>query len=178
MRGIEVGNIFKLGTRYSDSMGCTFLDKEGQTKPIIMGSYGIGSGRLLASVAEEYNDDQGLILPISVAPFQASLIALTGVEEIAEKAYATLVDHGFEVLYDDREESPGVKFADADLIGLPIRLTVSSRSVEGGGVELKLRSEPAGEIVPSAHLVDTLQETIQKLQDEIAARVVDMPYEE
>jgi prolyl-tRNA synthetase len=178
MRGIEVGNIFKLGTRYSDSMGCTFLDKDGQTKPIIMGSYGIGSGRLLASVAEEHNDELGLCLPISVTPFQISLVALTGVEQAAEELYEALLGQGFEILYDDRAESPGVKFADSDLIGLPIRLTLSPRSIAAGGVEIKLRTETDGEVIPNDQIAEKLAQTIQKLQKEIDALVVDIPYEE
>ncbi|HZY41100.1 MAG TPA: His/Gly/Thr/Pro-type tRNA ligase C-terminal domain-containing protein, partial [Anaerolineae bacterium] len=114
-RGVEVGNIFKLGTRYSAAIGATYLAADGTQQPIVMGSYGIGSGRLLACVAEEHHDDKGLIWPISVAPYQVHLVAL-GEAETADRVYNTLLKAGLEVLYDDRSESPGVKFADADLI--------------------------------------------------------------
>jgi prolyl-tRNA synthetase len=143
-KGVEVGNIFKLGTRYSEAMGGTFLDKDGQARPVIMGSYGIGVGRLLACVAEEHHDEQGLIWPISVAPYQVYVVALQGSEEAAERLYAGLQAASVEALYDDRDERAGVKFNDADLIGIPIRLTVSKRSLEAGGVELKLRGLAGG----------------------------------
>lgn len=166
-RGVEVGNIFKLGTRYSDSLGCTFLDKDGRQKPVIMGSYGIGVGRLLACVAEEYHDEQGLVWPVSVAPYQVHLVLLRGkntpqAEETANKLYADLQAAGVEVLYDDREESPGVKFNDADLIGLPVRLTVSERALAQGGVEMKLRNKPEKTIL-------ALDQTAARLHSELAA---------
>ncbi|MFA9491485.1 MAG: proline--tRNA ligase, partial [Anaerolineales bacterium] len=132
-RGVEVGNIFKLGTRYSEDMEASFLDKDGKKQYVIMGSYGIGSGRLLASVAEEFHDEDGLTLPISVAPYAVHLIALKGAETEGDKVYKELQGIGVEVLYDDRGESPGVKFADADIIGIPIRLTVSSRTIKEKG---------------------------------------------
>jgi prolyl-tRNA synthetase len=145
VRGVEVGNIFKLGTRYSDSLGCKFLDKDGTEKPVIMGSYGIGSGRSLACVAEEHHDEIGLIWPVTVAPYHVHLVALGGkdgseVQVAADQLYQELWDAGVEVLFDDRDESPGVKFNDADLIGLPIRLTVSARALKEGSVEFKARS--------------------------------------
>jgi prolyl-tRNA synthetase len=177
IRGVEVGNIFKLGTRYSDSMGCTFLDKDGEEKGVIMGSYGIGSGRLLASVAEEFNDENGLIWPISIAPYPIHLVVLSGAEDEGEDAFKRLQEAGIEALYDDRDETPGVKFADADLIGLPIRLTVSKRSLKNGGVEFKLRSEDEAEVVAMDNLVDRVQSKIQALEAEIADKVVEMPFE-
>lgn len=157
-RGVEVGNIFQLGTRYSDALGCTFLDKEGQNKPVIMGSYGIGVGRLLGCVAEEHHDEQGLLWPVTVAPYQVHLVLLRGkgeskVEEIAEKLCHDLQTSGIEVLFDDRDESPGVKFNDADLIGLPLRITVSERALGQGGVEMKLRSRPEKEVVPHEAMI-------------------------
>ncbi len=127
VRGVEVGNIFKLGTRYSEAFGCYFKDGNGNTHPIIMGSYGIGSGRLLACVAEEHHDDHGLIWPISIAPYQVHLVLLSGKKDqqattdLAERIYADLTASQIEVLFDDRAESPGVKFNDADLIGIPLR---------------------------------------------------------
>ena len=178
IRGVEVGNIFKLGTRYSDSMGCTFLDKDGEEKSVIMGSYGIGSGRLLASVAEEFNDENGLIWPISITPYQVHLVALSGAEDEAEAVNTKLQEAGFEILFDDRDETPGVKFADADLLGMPIRLTVSKRSLKSGGVEHKLRSEKDGQVVAIDQLVETVQAHIKNLEGEIADRVLEMPFEE
>jgi prolyl-tRNA synthetase len=180
-RGVEVGNIFKLGTRYSDSLGCTFLDKDGQPKPVIMGSYGIGVGRLLACVAEEHHDDHGLIWPVTVAPYQVHLALLRGKNspqagERANQLYAELQAAGFEVLYDDREESPGVKFNDADLIGLPVRLTVSERALAQGGVELKLRSTPEKVIVPFGETLARLRSELAALATEIEARVVPVNY--
>jgi prolyl-tRNA synthetase len=143
-RGVEVGNIFKLGTRYSEALGCTFVDENGEKKPVIMGSYGIGVGRLLACVAEEHHDERGLCWPASVAPYPAHLVVLGGKsgqpEALAEDLYNQLVGAGLEPLYDDRPDSPGVKFMDADLIGVPLRLTVGERSLKNGGVEVKPRS--------------------------------------
>ena len=180
VRGVEVGNIFQLGTRYSDSLNCTFLDAEGQTKPVIMGSYGIGSGRLLACVAENYHDDYGLMWPISVAPFQVHLVALVGKGggeslEVAEGLYQDLQAAGIEVLYDDRSESPGVKFNDADLIGLPIRLTVSQRALEAGGVEFKRRDQQDRQVVPLDGIIDHLQEAMTNMWAQIDRMVVDVP---
>ena len=180
-RGVEVGNIFKLGTRYSDALGCTFLDKDGQQKPVIMGSYGIGVGRLLACVAEAHHDEHGLIWPVTIAPFQVHLVLLRGkgtpqAEETADKLYAGLQAAGVEVLYDDRDESPGVKFNDADLIGLPVRVTVSERALGGGGVEMKLRREQEKVIVPLDETVTRIRSVIQSLQDEIAAKITPVPY--
>lgn len=140
-RGVELGNIFKLGTRYSDAMECFFLDEDGKRKPIIMGSYGIGVGRLLASAAEQHNDESGLTWPVSISPYSVQLVSLKGGEEEAALLYDELTAAGVDVLFDDRNESPGVKFNDADLFGFPVRLTVSKRSLESGGVETKLRSE-------------------------------------
>ena len=175
-KGVEVGNIFKLGSRYSESMGCTFSDKDGQDKPVIMGSYGIGVGRLLACVAEEYHDEQGIIWPISVAPYHVYLVALPGGEEAAEQLYADLQSANVEVLYDDREERAGVKFNDADLIGIPIRLTVSKRSLEAGGVELKLRRSSERTVIPKDEMLSRITDQIEALEAEIAGRVVAVVY--
>jgi prolyl-tRNA synthetase len=177
-RGVEVGNIFKLGTRYSAALGANYLDVNGQEKPIIMGSYGIGSGRLLACVAEEHHDDKGLIWPMSVAPFDVHLVALRGGQEQADALYSQLQQAGFEVLYDEREESPGVKFNDADLIGLPIRLTVSERSLKEGGVELKLRSAAEKSIVKPESVVSEISHLKEKLLAELREKVVTIPFEE
>jgi prolyl-tRNA synthetase len=176
-RGVEVGNIFKLGTRYSVDMGCTFLDKDGKEQHVVMGSYGIGSGRLLASVAEESRDENGLILPISVSPYDVHLVALKGAEEMAENLYAELRDTGIDVLYDDREESPGVKFADADLIGIPLRLTLSNRTLKENSVEIKRRDQEQARQVKMDNAIADIRESIQVLFNEIAEGVVEKTYE-
>ncbi len=163
-KGVEVGNIFQLGTRYSAAMGATFQDEDGKEKPLIMGCYGIGVGRLLACLAEEYNDENGLKLPITVAPYQVHLVSLVKDQQIAEDIYQKLLDNGIEVLYDDRKESPGVKFADADLIGLPIRITIGNRSLKEGKVEVKLRS--TGEVT-SYKLEDIAEEVLHEIEREM-----------
>ena len=149
--GIEVGNIFKLGVKYGKAMGATFLDENGRQKPIIMGSYGIGVGRLLASAVEANYDADGILFPVSVAPFQTHLVPVgkgKAVQEAADALYEKWTGEGFEVLYDDRNESPGVKFKDSDLIGLPARVTVSQRTLAQDAYETKLRRAPDREIVP------------------------------
>ncbi len=139
-KGVEVGNIFQLGTRYSEAMNCYYQDENGVRKPVIMGSYGIGIGRLLACLCEEYNDANGLKLPIAVAPYQVHFISLIKDTDISDKIANELEAAGIEVLYDDRKETAGVKFADADLIGLPIRITLGNRSYKEGKCEVKLRN--------------------------------------
>ena len=181
VRGVEVGNIFKLGTRFSEPMGCFYTDKDGVERPVVMGSYGIGSGRLLACVAEEHHDDEGLIWPVTVAPYQVHLIALAGkgsdrVQKEAEALYDELMAAGIEVLFDDREESPGVKFNDADLIGLPVRLTVSERAFQQGGVEFKRRDRAEKSIVPRAEVIHRVKAEIAALMAEIQEKVVEVPF--
>lgn len=175
-RGVEVGNIFKLMTRFSDAMDATYVDEDGEAKPIVMGSYGIGVGRLMACIAEEHNDEYGLIWPITVAPYDVHLVALRGGEEVADDLYGRLRAAGLDVLCDDRDESPGVKFNDADLIGVPIRLTIGSRSLDQGGVELKLRQEKERELVPMGDVEERVQEAKNALLEEIADRVVEVPF--
>jgi prolyl-tRNA synthetase len=181
-RGVEVGNIFQLGTKYSAALGATYLDEEGELHPIVMGSYGIGSGRLLACVAEEHNDDHGLIMPMTVTPYQVYLIFVPGkginTEAIAEELYRELQQAGIEVLYDDRDERAGVKFNDADLIGIPLRLVVGERALEEGGLELRRRDGQGRWLVPVDEAVATVRRTIQEMLDEIETRVVPMPYPE
>jgi prolyl-tRNA synthetase len=151
-RGIEMGHVFKLGTYYSEKLGATFLDREGAARPAIMGSYGIGLERLLAAVVEANHDEKGIIWPASLAPFDAHLVVLNpdrpGVVEAADRLYADLRAAGIDLLYDDRDESPGVKFNDADLLGMPLRLTVSPRTLEKDAVELKGRRESQPTIYP------------------------------
>ena len=166
-RGVEIGNIFKLGTRYSESLGASFLDRDGKQKPVIMGSYGIGVGRLLACIAEEHHDEDGLVWPFSVAPYHVHLVSLKTLDDPATELYKKLEAEGIEVLYDDRGESLGVKFKDADLIGVPIRLTLTSRSLESGGVELKLRRGGDRSMVPLEEVVTTVREKIAELEAEI-----------
>ncbi|MDH5606422.1 MAG: proline--tRNA ligase [Anaerolineae bacterium] len=175
-RGIEVGNIFKLGTNYSKKLGATFLDQNGKSNPIVMGSYGIGSGRLLASIAEEYNDEHGLVWPVTVSPYHVHLVSLRGGEDQAEKIYQDLTAAGLEVLFDDRDETPGVKFNDADLIGIPIRITVSKRSLEEGGAEFKLRRSKDRSSIPLADVVERLLQTKADLEAEIASKIVQVPF--
>lgn len=178
VRGVEVGNIFKLGTRYSASMNATVLDENGQRNPIVMGSYGIGVGRLLACICEEYHDDNGLILPITVAPYQVHLVLLPGDESdpIGEAVYKELTDAGIEVLFDDRDERAGVKFNDADLIGIPLRLTISKRSLKNGGLEFKVRGTDDSEIIERDNVLSAMQAAIAAAHHAIAETVVDVPY--
>jgi len=140
-KGIEVGNIFQLGTRYSEAMNCYYQDENGVRKPVVMGSYGIGIGRLLACLAEEYNDEQGLKLPLAISPYQIHLISLIKDTKVSDEIYHKLEHAGYDVLYDDRKGSAGVKFSDADLIGLPLRLTLGNRSLKSGQIEAKLRKD-------------------------------------
>ncbi|MBN6887200.1 prolyl-tRNA synthetase [Cytobacillus horneckiae] len=141
-KGIEVGHIFKLGTRYSEAMDATILDENGRSKPMIMGCYGIGVSRVMAAIAEQYNDEKGFVWPANIAPYHIHLIAVNIKNEeqasLSEELYRSMKKAGYEVLLDDRIERPGVKFADADLIGLPIRITVGKKASEGI-VELKDR---------------------------------------
>jgi prolyl-tRNA synthetase len=172
VRGVEVGNIFKLGTRYSESMGCNFLDRDGKSNLIYMGSYGIGIGRLLACIVEEHHDEHGIIWPVSTTPFLIHLIALPwkskdNAGEGALKAdmlYQKFNEEHLECLYDDREESPGIKFNDADLIGNPIRLTISARSLKNGGVEYKRRDKQEKIIIPYENIITYLKEEIKILE--------------
>ncbi len=177
-RGVEVGNIFKLGTRYTEAMGASFADENGVERPVVMGCYGIGVGRLMACVAEEHNDDYGLCWPISLAPYELHLVALRGGFEAAEALYERLQEAGLELLFDDRDETPGVKFNDADLIGAPIRLTIGGRSLERGGVELKLRRDKEIELVALDDVLARVQALRQQLFDELAAGVVQVPFGE
>ena len=177
VRGVEVGNIFQLGTKYTEALNATYMDINGKPRPIFMGSYGIGIGRLLACLAEEYRDESGLMLPISVSPYHVHLLGLLDkphVKDEAEWLYRELKNAGIEVIYDDRgkkEASPGVKFGDADLIGIPIRLTVAHRSLEKGGIEMKLRSENERVIIPKEEVVDQVRKVIDEMQDDLDQRL-------
>ncbi|MBI5284118.1 MAG: proline--tRNA ligase [Chloroflexi bacterium] len=152
-RGMEMGHVFKLGTVYTDRMQATFSDEGGNLKSAIMGCYGIGVGRVFAAAIEANHDERGIIWPPELAPYDVHLVGLgfdkTGVRESAEQVYQQLQDAGFAVLFDDREEgSAGVKFNDADLLGMPVRVTVSPRSIENGGTEVKRRTVKDAQVVP------------------------------
>lgn len=181
VRGVEVGNIFKLGTRYSDAIGAFYDDAQGSKRPVVMGSYGIGVGRLLATVAETHHDEFGLIWPVSIAPFQVHLVLLPRkapeAVSVADTLYAALTEAGIEVLYDDREElSPGVKFNDADLIGLPLRLTVGAKSLQEGGVEIKRRTAEQRTLVALDSAVKAVQDELAALRSELVATVIETPF--
>lgn len=145
-KAVEVGNIFKLVTKYSKPFNLTYRDSDGQEKTVIMGCYGIGPQRVMGTIVEVHNDENGIIWPESVAPFKVHLISLSQNEE-AEKIYKDLIKNNIEVLYDDRDVSAGEKFADSDLIGLPYRLVVSKKSLKAGGVEIKKRNKKESKIV-------------------------------
>lgn len=151
-KSIEVGNIFRLGTVFSDAFNLFYSDEKGEKHPVWMGSYGIGPGRLMAAIVEIFSDERGIRWPASVAPFQAHLISIPGadpaVEKKAEELYALLGAHGIKTLFDDRKEkSPGEKFADADLIGIPLRIVVSAKTLAKNSVEVKKRDEDAIELI-------------------------------
>jgi prolyl-tRNA synthetase len=165
-RGIEVGHVFKLGTFISEKFGASFLDNDGKSRPIVMGCYGIGLGRLLAAIVEQSHDDKGIIWPLSVAPYQVYLCPLSldkpAVASTAEKIYQELQKEGIEVLFDDRDDSPGVKFNDADLLGIPLRLTLSPRTLQSQSVEAKWRTEKEAQLLP----LDNLTARVKKLLNE------------
>jgi prolyl-tRNA synthetase len=158
--GIEVGHIFKLLTRYSEKFNAFYTDEKGGSHPIIMGCYGMGVSRLMAAAIEQNHDDKGIIWPVPIAPYHVYLCPLyregSNVAETAEKLYADLEAAGLEVLFDDREESPGVKFNDADLLGIPFRVTVSPRTLQKDAVEFKRRAEKEAEIVPISEIIAKL----------------------
>ena len=146
-RAIEVGHVFKLGTKYSEKMGALYLDDAGGRHPMVMGCYGIGVTRTLQAVIEQCNDKDGIIWPLSVAPYQVCITPLTVAPhsagmKLAERLYAELTAAGMEVILDDRDERPGVKFKDADLVGFPIRVSIGEKSLAKGEVEIKPRNGP------------------------------------
>jgi prolyl-tRNA synthetase len=167
-RGIEVGHIFKLGTKYSKALNCVYLDENGKEQPMVMGSYGIGLDRTMAAIIEQNHDENGIIWPISVAPYHVIIVPVNPTEEvqmkIAEDTYAKLQSAGVQVIFDDRNERPGVKFKDADLIGIPIRITVGRKAGEGI-VEYKLRkSKEVKEI--------TVDEAVTEVEKELKSVIV------
>ena len=170
-RGIEVGHIFKLGTKYSEALRAFFLDENGREAPIIMGCYGIGVGRTVAAAIEQHHDKDGILWPIPIAPFEVTILPLqmheTSVLETAERIYDQLREYGMEVLLDDRNERAGVKFKDADLLGIPLRVTVGLRGVRTGEVEMKRRAEPESRNLPVEDAVAAIREEVKALYDSI-----------
>jgi prolyl-tRNA synthetase len=157
---IEVGHIFKLGTFHSQAFGSTYLDEDGQERLIVMGSYGIGPGRTIAAIVEQHHDEQGIQWPPAVAPYDAHIVALSGLERQAEAAAAQLDAEGLDVLLDDRDARAGEKFADADLIGCPIRVTVGRKAAEDGTVDLRERTKGEDNAVSLGELVSKVRETL------------------
>jgi prolyl-tRNA synthetase len=160
-QGIEVGNIFKLGTDFTVALDATYLAEDGSRRHPVMGSYGIGLGRALACVVEAHHDEKGIAWPVAVAPYRAHLVAIganrdPAVAAAAEELYATLTDAGVDVLYDDRDESPGVKFTDAELLGMPTIVTLSPRSLAAGGIEVTDRASGDRSVRPVDEVVAEL----------------------
>ncbi len=162
-RGIEVGHVFQLGTKYSEVMGAFYTDDHSEQHPMLMGCYGIGVSRLVAAIAEEHHDDDGLCWPAAIAPYDVHLLALAGkgataeqTREAADTIYEKLVNAGFAVLYDDRDASAGVKFADADLLGMPVQLTVGAKGLARGVVERKIRATGERDEVPLGAIVEAI----------------------
>jgi prolyl-tRNA synthetase len=168
-RGIEVGHIFKLGTKYSLALHCEFTDEKGENKPAVMGTYGIGVGRTMAAAVEQHHDADGIVWPLALAPFEIELVSLNASDEAtratADALYEALEAAGLETMYDDRDERPGVKFKDADLLGFPIRVNVGGRALKEGNVELVTRRDKKVRLVPK----DGALEAIRALREELAA---------
>ncbi len=164
-RGIEVGHIFKLGSKYSEPMGCNYTDEQGQERPMMMGCYGLGIGRTIAAAIEQNHDDSGIIWPLPLAPFTALVTPLTNRDDAvvaaAEGVYHDLQSHGVDVLLDDRDERPGVKFNDADLVGIPVRVVIGSKSLADGKVEISLRRGGDKELVPVDGAAERVLELIR-----------------
>jgi prolyl-tRNA synthetase len=171
-RGIEVGHIFKLGTKYSDAMRCVYLDDQGAEQSMIMGCYGLGVGRTVAAAVEQNHDDKGIIWPLPLAPYEVLLAVLNAdkaeVVEAAEGLYERLREAGIDVLFDDRPERPGVKFNDMDLIGFPVRIVAGARGLAEGNVEVSLRRDGEKSLVPVADLVPKVQELLAELRAELS----------
>jgi prolyl-tRNA synthetase len=167
-RGIEVGHIFKLGLKYSRAMNATFLDKNGKEQPMVMGCYGIGVSRTVAAAIEQSHDENGMILPLAIAPFEVDVLPVnTSHEEtmqVSRQIYEALIDGGIDVILDDRDERPGIKFKDCDLIGVPIRVTVGERNLKEGLVEIKLRWEKESLKVRKEEIVERVQKYVDEFK--------------
>ncbi|OGG71159.1 prolyl-tRNA synthetase, partial [Candidatus Kaiserbacteria bacterium RIFCSPHIGHO2_12_FULL_53_13] len=159
-KAIEVGNIFPLGTRFSEALGLNYTDEKGAARPVVMGSYGIGPGRLMGAIVEVLSDEKGLVWPKEVAPFPVHIVLISGgnkdVVAEADRLYELLKEHDMEALYDDRDLRAGEKFADADLIGIPTRLVVSEKTLAEGGVEVVSRQTGAATLVPESAIIENL----------------------
>ena len=165
IQAVEVGNIFKLGTKYSEAFELNYTDKDGKAKLVVMGCYGIGNTRLMGTIVEVYHDEKGMIWPLGVAPYHVHIVSLGNDKSVTDKSmklYEDLKDSGVEALYDDRDESPGVKLNDADLIGIPLRLIVSKRTLENDSVEWKERSSDKVSDVKFADLTEKVKKFINK----------------
>lgn len=158
---IELAHLFKLGSLYSEKMKAYFTDHDGKRKPFLMGCYGIGLGRVMAAVVESSHDDRGIIWPSELTPFDVHLVSLSGGESVAEKIYSAMSKSGLEVLFDDREEPAGVKLHDADLVGIPVRIIVSKKSLEASGVEVSSRKDGKSRVVA----VDKIADRIKKIYE-------------
>jgi prolyl-tRNA synthetase len=167
-RGIEIGHVFKLGTKYSEKLDATFLDENGSAKPCIMGCYGIGVTRMLAAAVEVGHDDNGCVLPVTIAPFELEIVAINAdseqVKTESRRLYDELQARGVDVLLDDRPARPGVKFKDADLLGIPLRIAVGDRGLADGQIELKRRTDDKPTLVPLASAVDAAIEALDDLR--------------
>lgn len=178
IKTIEIGHIFKLGTKYSVSLGATVLDQDGHSVPIVMGSYGIGVERVLSAAVELYHDEKGMILPVNIAPFEAIVTPVSMADpaqvEIGERLYRELKAAGIDTLYDDRDERAGVKFNDADLIGIPVRITLGPRKLKEGLVEISLRRDGVKHDFPLAEAVARTVEAVAALKAEIHQEVASL----
>jgi len=170
-KGIEVGQVFKLGTKYSTALKANFLDKNGRETPIIMGCYGIGIGRVVAAAIEQSRDENGIIFPISISPFEVIILPLeiheASVRKVAENLYQHLSNLGLSVFLDDRDERPGFKLKDADLLGIPVRATVSLRTLKSDSIEIKLRSKPDLRLLSIDKTPEAIKEVVQSLYDSL-----------
>ena len=169
-RGIEVGHVFKLGTVYTEAMDCTFLDEEGATKHMVMGCYGIGVTRTACAAIEQNHDDDGIVWPMSIAPFEVTILPLQSQDDVvsaSETLYAELTELGVDVLLDDRKERPGAKFKDADLVGIPLRVAIGSRSLKEGNVELKWRRDPEPSALPVEGAARAIAELVVAEKDRL-----------
>jgi prolyl-tRNA synthetase len=170
-KGIEVGHVFKLGTKYSEALKANFLGQDGRETPIIMGCYGIGIGRVVAAAIEQHHDKDGIIFPVSISPFEVTILPLelheARVRGEAERLYEGLSGEDLSVFLDDRDERPGFKFKDADLLGTPVRVTVSSRTLQTDSVEIKLRSSTEANLVPLREACEAIKRVVQSLHDSL-----------
>jgi prolyl-tRNA synthetase len=167
VKGIEVGHVFKLGTRYSEALGAAFLDSDGRRKPFVMGCYGIGINRILAALAESVADANGIAWPPAVAPYEVLVMPLDMSQQAvvagAQSAHDALQEAGLEVLLDDRDERPGVKFHDAELIGLPVRVVVGKGYLRSGNLEVQVRRSGSRTEVPAARVAEAVREALAAL---------------